>query len=289
MIKFLRFQKAIRSPVQTRQFVLVALLWLLFWSAATVYGQEHKKVQVPSITLAKQAATQAKKPVKMLDGLLIQHYSWLGGDVEIAVTPQFLRISSPTSSAVTVSKAPFKTVVAYDSGKKTYYETKPEAAGSFMIQRFLRILGGDPHPKKWKKVEDGMIAGVKAGRYVADNAGSPEKHFTDKGEKIISEMRNSGFWAAENLDIPPGAADIVLKMEGFPGIHKLPLRFDWPKSKPAVKHKVNTYSVKKTSFAPEKFQVPSGYHKAGAEYSLQSEELELFGGGDPTGLSKEKK
>ncbi|MCC7528499.1 MAG: hypothetical protein IT342_08255 [Candidatus Melainabacteria bacterium] len=250
-------------------------------------GQEDKAAGAAAGR--KPAAAQGQKPAKMLDGLLIKRYSWLGGDVEIAVTPEFLSISSPTRSGVTVSRAPFKTVVAYDSARKTYYETTPEAAGSFMIQRFLKILGGDPHPKKWKKVEDGVIAGVKAGRYVVDNAGLPAKHYTDKGEKVVSQMRNSGFWVAENLDIPPGAADIVLKMEGFPTIHKLPLKFQKPKPEAGVKPRVDTYSVKKTSFKPERFQIPSGYHKTGAEYSLQTDELELFGGGDPAGKSIGKK
>ncbi len=258
--------------------------------AATIpaNGQEHKAAAAAAAG-RKPAASQVKKPAKMLDGLLIKRFSWLGGDVEIAVTPEFLCISSPTRSAVTVSRAPFKTVVAYDSAKRTYYETKPEAAGSFMIQRFLKLLGGDPHPKKWKKVEDGVIAGVKAGRYVVDSAKVPVKHSTEKGEKVISEMRNFGFWAAENLNVPPGAADIVLKMEGFPSIHKMPLLFEKSKADPHLRTKVFTYSVKKASFAPEKFQVPSGYRRAITEYSLQTDELELFGGGDPPGMSKGKK
>ncbi len=36
----------------------------------------------------------------------------------------------------------------------------------------------------------------------------------------MTDMRVLGFWVAEDLNIPPGAADIVLKMEGFPTIHK---------------------------------------------------------------------
>ncbi len=244
---------------------------------------------VPS-TVAGPPAVQRKAPGKMLEGLLIKRYSWVGGDVEIAVTPQFLRISSPTRSDVTVSQAPFKTVVAYDSRKKTYYETTPEAAGSFMVQRFLKLLGGDPHPKKWKKVEERVIAGVKAGRYVVDETGSPpHKYSYEKGEKLITDMRVLGFWVAEDLNIPGGAADIVLKMEGFPTIHKMPLKFQKALPEPGMKPKVQTYSVQKAIFSPEKFQVPSGYHKQGAEYSLQTEELELFGGGEPAGLRKGKK
>ncbi|MBA3994277.1 MAG: hypothetical protein C0469_12185 [Cyanobacteria bacterium DS2.3.42] len=267
-------------------FCLLAVFMPLFFCATATNGQVQevlpsKKAVVKTPTLV------AKKSAKLLDGLLIKHYSWLGGEVEIAVTPEFLCISCPTRSDVTVSRAPFKTVVAYDSSKRTFYETKPEAAGSFMIQRFLKLLGGDPHPKKWKKVEDGVIAGVKAGRYVVDETGMPpHKYSYEKGEKLITDMRVLGFWVAEDLNIPPGAADIVLKMEGFPTIHKLPLKFQKALPEPGAKPKVVTYSVQKAKFSPEKFQVPSGYHKQKAEFSLQSEELELFGGGDPASFRK---
>lgn len=228
--------------------------------------------------VSKPVAASQKPAGKMVEGLLIKHYSWLGGVVDIAVTPQYLSISNPTRSGVTVSQAPFKTVIAYDSSKKTYYETKPEAAGSFMIQRFLKLLGGDPHPQNWRKVEEKTIAGVKAGRYVVATGTAPKKH--EKGEKVITQMRYNGFWVAENLPVPPGAADIVLKMEGFPLIHKMPLLFEDPEPDPDARGRVNTFSVKKMSFPEARFKVPSGYRKAGAEYSLQSEELELFSVGD---------
>ncbi len=290
MIESMRKPQAKRSLVPSRAIGLVALWSLLFWCAVATCGKEHKTVQSASTTNAKPAAAQAKKSGKMLDGLLIKRYSWVGGEVEIAVTPQFLCVSSPTSSAVTVSKAPFKTVVAYNSAKKTFYETTPEAAGSFMVQRFLKLLGGDPHPKQWKKVENSVIAGVKAGRYVIDEKGVPlSEHSYDKGEKLLTDMRLLGFWVAEDLNVPPGAADIVLRMEGFPTIHKLPLRFHKAIPEPGQKPKVDTYSIKKASFSPEKFQVPSGFRKTGAEYSLQTEELELFGGGEPARLGKGKK
>lgn len=277
MIKFLRIS------------VSLVVSASLFCSVGPASGQEHKAASSASTNISKPATAQARKQVKMLDGLLIKHWSWLGGDVDIAVTPEFLCISSPTRSDVFVSRAPFKTVIAYDFAKKTYYETKPEAAGSFMIQRFLKLLGGDPHPKKWKKVEERIIAGVKAGRYVVDSSSGPVKQSNEKGEKVIAEMRTCGFWAAENLNVPPGAADIVLKMEGFPTIHKLPLLFEKSKVDPHLRAKVSTHSVTKATFPPEKFQVPSGYRKAVAEYSLQGDELELFGGIEPTGSGKGKK
>ena len=229
--------------------------------------------------LAKSTAAKPK-----LNGYLFKHYSWLTGDVDIAVTPEFLCISSPTRSAVTVSKAPFTSVVAYDSAKKTYYETKPEAAGSFMIQRFLKVLGADPHPKNWKKVEEKEIAGVRAGRYIVDRKGPAAAKIPETGEKVLSAIRDTGFWVAEGLDIPAGAADIVLKMEGFPSIHKMPLYFQIPKQIPDKRARVSTYSVSKASFPLAKFQVPSGYRKEAAEYTMVGDELELFGGGGPTGL-----
>jgi hypothetical protein len=259
---------------------LAALSPLFFCATAT--NAQVQKVLPSKKTVEKTPAAEAKKPGKLLDGLLIKRYSWVGGDVEVAVTPEFLRISNPTRSGVFVSQTPFKTVVAYDSSKKTFYETKPEAAGSFMVQRFLKLLGGDPHPKKWKKVQERVIAGVKAGRYVVDETGlPPHKYSYDKGEKLMTDMRVLGFWVAEDLNIPPGAADIVLKMEGFPTIHKMPLHFQKALPDPAMKPKVQTYSVQKAKFSPDIFQVPSGYRKQKAEFSLQSEELELFGGGDP--------
>lgn len=233
-----------------------------------------------------EAKTAAVKP--KLNGYLIKHYSWLTGDVDIAVTPEFLCISSPTRSAVTVSRAPFKTVTAYDSAKKTYYETKPEAAGSFMIQRFLKVLGADPHPKDWKKVEEKAIAGVKAGRYIVDRKGAAPGKIPETGEKVLSAIRDSGFWVAEGLDIPAGAADIVLKMEGFPSIHKMPLYFQIPKQIPDKRARVSTYSVSKSSFPLAKFQVPSGYRKEAAEYTMVGDELELFGGAGPTGLDEKQ-
>ena len=244
---------------------------LLAGVAAGVLAAENK-------VSAKQAAASAKPTGKMLDGWLIKRYSWLGGDVDIAVTPQWISISNPTRSGVTVSQAPFKTVIAYDSSKKTYYETKPEAAGSFMVQRFLKLLGGDPHPQKWKKVEEKTIAGVRAGRYVVAEGGAPVKN--ESGEKVITQMRYNGFWAAEDLKIPGGAADVVLKMEGFPLIHKMPLSFEDPRPERANRPRVRTYWVKKMAFPEEMFKVPSGYRETRAEYSLQSEELELFNAGD---------
>ncbi len=269
-------------------FGFIAVFLPLFLNAITVQGQEQKVLPTPKRVA--QSSAQAKKNGKMMEGLLIKRYSWVGGDVEIAVTPEFLCISSPTRSNVIVSRTPFKTVVAYDSSKKTFYETTPEAAGSFMVQRFLRLLGGDPHPKKWKKVQDRVIAGVKAGRYVVDETGlPPHKYSYEEGEKLITDMRVMGFWVAEDLNIPPGAADIVLKMEGFPTIHKMPLYFQKALPTAAMKPKVQTYSVQKAKFAPEKFQVPSGYLKQKAEFSLQAEELELFGGGEPNSLRKGRK
>lgn len=226
---------------------------------------------------------------RMLDGLLIKHYAWLSGDVDIAVTPKYLCISKPHSSAVTVSQAPFKTVVAYDTQKKTFYETKPEAAGSFLIQRFMKLLGADPHPQKWKKVEDSSIAGVKAGRYIVDHGDAPvDKRLPVTGEKVLTDMRISGFWAAENLPIDPNAADIVCKMEGFPSVHKFPLHFQLGSSKDK-RPRVTTYSVTRAKFPFERFQVPGSYRKVGAEYSAESEELELFGAGDSQTLKKKLK
>lgn len=264
----------------------LAVLMPLFFCATGTHGQVQK-VLPSKERVVKTPAAEGKKPGKLLDGLLIKRYSWVGGDVEVAVTPEFLRISNPTRSDVIVSRTPFKTVVAYDSSKRTFYETKPEAAGSFMVQRFLKLLGGDPHPKKWKKVQDRVIAGCKAGRYVVDETGlPPHKYSYEKGEKLMTDMRVLGFWVAEDLNIPPGAADIVLKMEGFPTIHKMPLYFQKALPDSAMKPKVQTYSVQKAKFSPAKFQVPSGYHKQKAEFSLQSEELELFGGGDPASFRK---
>ncbi len=234
-----------------------------------------------ALIFASTAADAAShdKPAPLLDGLLIKHYSWLGGDVDIAVTPQYLCISHPKRTAVTVSKAPFKTVIAYDTAKKTYYETTPEAAGSFMIQRFLKLLGSDPHPQKWKKVEEKVIAGVRAGRYVLDRGrAAPPKTPSETGERIFQDMRVSGFWAAEDLNIPPGAADIVSKMEGFPSIGRLPIYFQFSKDNPDRRPRVATRSVTRGRFPAEKFQVPSGFRKSRTEYSLQSDEFELFGG-----------
>lgn len=239
-------------------------------------------------TIFTAAETKNASARPKLNGYLFKHYSWLTGDVDIAVTPEFLCISSPTRTAVTVSKAPFKTVVAYDSAKKTYYETKPEAAGSFMIQRFLKVLGADPHPlaQDWKKVEEKTIAGIKAGRYIVDRKRSAPEKIPETGEKVLSAIRDSGFWVAEGLDIPASAADIVLKMEGFPTIHKMPLYFQIPKKIPDKRARVSTYSVSKASFPLEKFQVPSGYRKEVAEYTMVGDELELFGGEGPTDAKK---
>lgn len=273
-------------------FAFIAFFLLLFLNAMPAQGQAQSQGQtvLPTKNIVAKSSARAKKNGKMMDGLLIKRYSWVAGDVEIAVTPEFLCISNPTRSNVIVSQTPFKTVVAYDSSKRTFYETTPEAAGSFMVQRFLKLLGGDPHPKKWKKVQDRVIAGVKAGRYVVDETGlPPHKYSYEKGEKLITDMRVMGFWVAEDLNIPPGAADIVLKMEGFPTIHKMPLYFQKALPDAAMKPKVQTYSVQKAKFAPEKFQVPSGYLKQKAEFSLQSEELELFGGGEPHSLRKGRK
>lgn len=242
----------------------------------------------PASAAENRAPAARKKSQRMVDGLLIKHYSWLAGEVEIAVTPEYLCISSPTRTAVTVSRAPFKTVIAYDTAKKTYYETTPQAAGSFMIQRFLRLLGGDPHPKKWKKVEEKNIAGIRAGRYVADTGKGPAgKLSRERGEKVFSDMRISGFWAAESLDIPAGAADIVAKMEGFPTIQKLPVYFQLSKDSNDRRPRAATRSVVKAKFPLEKFQVPTGYHQSRAEYSLQGEEFELFGGDRPELNGKE--
>lgn len=241
----------------------------------------------PSLAAEKPASVARKKSQQMVEGLLIKHYSWLSGDVEIAVTPEYLCISNPTRTGVTVSRAPFKTVVAYDCARKTYYETTPEAAGSFMIQRFLKLLGGDPHPKKWKKVEEKNIAGIRAGRYVVDSGNGPQvKMSGERGEKVFADMRVSGFWAAEGLNIPAAAADIVAKMEGFPTIQRLPVYFQLSKNTKDSRPRVATRSVVKAKFPLEKFQVPSGFQRSRAEYSLQGDEFELFGGAAPDSVRK---
>lgn len=248
----------------------------------------HGLFACPGLAAERPAPVARVKSQRLVEGLLIKHYSWLSGEVEIAVTPEYLCISNPTRTGVTVSRAPFKTIVAYDSAKKTYYETTPEAAGSFMIQRFLKLLGGDPHPKKWKKVEEKDIAGIRAGRYVVDTGSGPAvKMSREKGEKVFADMRSSGFWAAEDLNIPAGAADIVAKMEGFPTIQRLPVYFQLSKNSNDSRPRVATRSVVKAKFPLEKFQVPSGFQKSRAEYSMQSEEFELFGGSEPD-LSRKK-
>lgn len=256
---------------------------LLEFAVLTVQAQAAEKIANPA------QKAPAHQSGKMLDGILIRHFSWVNGDEEFAITPQFIAIFNPSRTGVFVSKMPFTSVVAYDSAKRTYYETKPEAAGSFMVQRFMKLLGGDPHPKNWKKVEDGVVAGVKAGRYVVDSSKHSVTLSDETGEKILSEMRVDGFWAAEDLKIPPGAANIVAKMEGFPTIGKLPLYMAVPKKEKSKKPRIATYSVTKKKFPESLFVVPTGYHKGDAEYSLQTDELELFGGSDPLGTSKQKK
>lgn len=264
------------------------LLILCFCTPAAGAAESKHLPAKPNRPVTKLRTPASGRTPKKLDGYLIKHYSWLTGDVDIAVTPEFLCISSPVRTAVTVSKAPFKSVIAYDSAKKTYYETKPEAAGSFMIQRFLKVVGADPHPKNWKKVEDKTIAGVNAGRYIVDRPPDTADKVPQPGEKVLQAMRNSGFWVAEGLNIPAGACDIVLKMEGFPTIHKMPLYFQIPKSAPDKRARVSTYSVSKASFSKEKFQVPTGYRKQIAEYTLVGDELELFGGEGPSGLENKR-
>jgi|GEM_PF-6176778 hypothetical protein len=282
MIKLAWYRNA-----QSYTFSLLSVFTATVLNCNGASAAENKALNVKPTASA--VVKPASKTQTMLDGLLIKHYSWLGGDVEIAVTPKYLCISHPLRTGVTVSRAPFKTVTAYDSAKKTYYETTPEAAGSFMIQRFLKLLGGDPHPKKWKKVEEKTIAGVKAGRYVVDTGkGPPGKLSKETGEKVIQDMRVSGFWAAEDVNIPGGAADIVSRMEGFPTIQKLPLYFQLSQATLDKRPRVSTRSIVKAKFPLEKFQVPSGYRLSRAEYSLQNEEFELFSGGDPD-LRRKKK
>ncbi len=264
-----------------------ATLSLLADSASL--AADKRSGQKTSVHGSLQISTKGKMR-KVLKGLLIKHYAWLFGDADIAVSREGISISSPNRSAVTVSKAPFKSIVCYDKLRKTFYETRPDAGGSFLIQRYMKMLGSDPHPPKWKKVEEGTIAGMKAGKYVADQPVSQtrEDRF-DKSQNTLIDMRVSGFWVAEDPEIPAGAADVVLKMEGFPMIHKMPLRFTMSGNKSADKRaRVETYSISKVTFPADKFEVPGGFRKINAEYSLQGEEMELFEGGDRAGLSRKR-
>ncbi len=84
-------------------------------------GQVQKVTQGKK-PVVKTPAAEAKKPAKLLDGLLIKRYSWVGGDVEVAVTPEFLRYIQPDSAQVCLSaRLLSRTVVAEDSSGRGHF------------------------------------------------------------------------------------------------------------------------------------------------------------------------
>lgn len=124
-----------------------------------------------------------------------------------------------------------------------------------------------------------MIAGQKAGRYVADVdwKGFDRDKFTS-ADSVPYDLQRNGIWVADDLKLPPGAANVVLRINGFPELNKFPLAFYQGKKNHDKRTRVFTYRVEKTLVDAREFEVPTGYKEIASEYAVQGDDLDIFGG-----------
>lgn len=231
---------------------------------------------MPDTSAAQKVIVRAKRQIP---ATIFYQKNWILGDMRIAVTDNAISMKPYNSSATTISSTPFNTITVFDDSKKTFYRASKSKSGNFFAQRYLKLFSTTPLPKNWKKVEDSNIAGLKAGRYVADREWKNfDRDTLTSADNVPYDLQRNGIWVAENLKIPAGAADVVMRINGFPELHKFPLEFRQGKKDHARRARIFTYRIEKKLVDAREFEVPSGYKEIASEYAVQGDDLDIFGG-----------
>lgn len=230
----------------------------------------------PPVFAAQKATV---KPKRQVAATVFYQKNWILGEMRIAVSDSAISIKPNNSSATTISTAPFDVITVFDDSKKTFYKASGAKSGNFFAQRYMKLFSTAPLPKKWKKVESSKIAGLNAGKYVADvDWKNFDRNKLTSADSVPYDLQRNGIWVAEDLKLPAGAADVVMRINGFPELHKFPLEFHQGKKDHARRTRVFTYRVEKKLVDAREFEIPSGYKEIASEYAVQGDDLDIFGG-----------
>lgn len=167
----------------------------------------------------------------------------------------------------TLQRAPDWNVLTINDDSHTWFACPAKSNTGLIMQRVMLFEGANFDKLKWLPVENGMIGGIAATRWVEAKHAKDWKMQHSGFEFVEQEIRRNGFWTAKEALVSAAAANALARTQGMPQIGKVPLRF-YHITKVAGNRKiiVETYRCTKSNINIANLSVPASYKQSRSEF-----------------------
>ena len=201
---------------------------------------------VSAIFVGSAAAATAQE-----QGWALTQRSTQMGDLYTYVSPNGLKWTVPKIGANIATQGPSWNVSMYNDKTKSYCNTTFQQWQQTIARKDQRSI--EMRQRPWSKAGGGTIAGLKATKYVMQNA-TPTA-----GKRSLSAVSSAECWVADDITVPAAVADMLANTYGMPKTKYFPLKITYtgPDGRPGIA--LDTYRAEARAMPAGAFSSPQGY------------------------------
>ncbi len=178
------------------------------------------------------------------------------GDQYIYISPNGLKLVSPTRGINIVTCGPEWNVALYNDKTRMYYSTNFDKWMA-ELDRKTAGSGQDMSNRNWNKAGSSRVAGLQATQYTMSGGGPA-------GAKRAS-IRHADCWISDEISVPGRISKMLAKAYGLPDTHMFPLKVSYVNTSGGLSSMLDTYRSQPCPIPANYFGLPQGYKRGDSE------------------------